>query len=337
MTDDVRIGFAVVGSSGHAARVAAPAVVHSPRARLAAVVGSTQEGADRLAGTAPDTTGYADLDAMLDDAAVEAVWVAGPNHLHADLAQRCLEAGRHVLVEKPIATSAARAAALTELAAERDRCLGVDYQHRFRPGHRWMREAIAEGAVGTPYLVRIHRNWRYPYYPDMPATIAGSWRESAAESGGWALNDIGSHLVDLSLWLLGRPGRLAFARTANHRFADVEAEDSAVLVIDAEAPDASPATIVIDTSNALDSFPGTVEVFGSDGWIRADGTFDDDALVRRSAGDELRFATTAADVYRASLEDFADRVAGNDALGATGRDATVTTAIIETAAAGHRR
>jgi 1,5-anhydro-D-fructose reductase (1,5-anhydro-D-mannitol-forming) len=327
----VSIGFSVIGSSGHAARVAAPAIAHSSRARLAAVVGSTQEGADRLASTAPDAKGYSDLDAMLADAAVQAVWVAGPNHLHADVAERCLDAGRHVLVEKPIATSAGRAAALTDLAQERGLQLGVDYQHRFRPGHRWMREAIAGGVVGTPHLVRIHRNWRYPYYPDMPASIAGSWRESAVDSGGWALNDIGSHLVDLSLWLVDEPGALAFARTANRRFTDVEAEDSAVLVIDA-----GPATVVIDTSNALDSFPGTVEIFGSDGWIRAEGTFDDEGIVRSSAGDEVRFATTAVEVYRACFEDFLDRIAGSPGVGATGRDATTTTEIIEAAVRGGR-
>lgn len=331
------MGFAVVGSSGHAARVAAPAINRSPHARLTAVVGSTQHGADRLASCAPGAAGYARMEAMLEDAAVDAVWIAGPNHLHSDLAEQCLTAGRHVFVEKPIATSGARAAALTDLAADRGLHLGVDFQHRFRPGHRWMRKAIATGAVGAPQLIRIHRYWRYPYYPDMPASIAGSWRESAADSGGWALNDIGSHLVDLALWLVDRPGRLSFAHTANLRFTDTEAEDTAVLVIEAEGTDTAPVTIIIDTSNAMDSYQGTVDIFGSDGWIRSDGTFDDDAVVRRSDGADLRFTTTADEVYRASVEDFISRIDGAATVGATGAEATVTTTIIETAVSGHRR
>jgi len=332
---DSGMGFAVVGSSGHAARVAAPAIIGSALTRLAAVFGTTFEGAQRLAATSPGASAYTDLDAMLADPTVTAVWIAGPNHLHADLAERCLEAGRHVLVEKPLATTGARATELASRAEEHGLHLGVDYQHRFRPGHLWMRDAIARGAVGTPHLVRIHRFWRYPYYPDMPASIAGSWRESAADSGGWALNDIGSHLVDLSLWLLGRPGRLVFAQTANHRFTETEAEDTAILVIDAPAEHSS-ATVVIDTSNAMDSDAGTVEVFGSDGWLRAQGTFDDDAVIRSADGREVRFTTTASDVYRSSLEDFVRRVADLSAVGASGAEAARATALIEEAVARGR-
>jgi predicted dehydrogenase len=166
----------------------------------------------------------------------------------------------------------------------------------------------------------------------MPADIGGSWRSSVDGSGGWALNDIGSHLLDLALWLLGQEAELAFSRTSNFRFEEVGAEDTAVLVADA----ADGTVVVIETSNAMGSFPGTVEIHGSDGWLRADGTFDDEGAVLVHDGTRHRFTTTFAAVYQEALRDFAGRVAGRPALGATAAEAVATTRIIAGAAALHR-
>lgn len=326
------MGMALVGASGHAARVAAPTIDGSAGARLVGVLGSSVESGQRLAEQYPDATAYAEWDDLAADPAVEAVWVAGPNHLHTDFAERCLEAGKHVLVEKPISTRSADARRLADLADTKGLTIGVDFQHRFRSGHLWMHDAIRSGAVGKPHMLRIHRFWQYPYFPDMPDDISKSWRASVTDSGGWALNDIGSHLVDMALWLLGQDATLAFARTDNFRFESVDAEDTAVLVIDA----ADGATVIIETSNAMSSFPGTIEVHGSEGWIRADGTFDDEGSALTHTGERMTFESSWRGVYVAGLDDFVGRIAGAPAMGATGREAITTTEIIERAAAQHR-
>jgi predicted dehydrogenase len=327
------IGMAVIGSSGHAARVSAPAIAAAPGARLVGVTGSTLERARALAEAHPGCRAYPDLDALCGDPEVEAVWIAGPNDRHVEHAAACLTAGKHVLLEKPMATTPAGAERLLRLTRECGSTLTVGFQHRFRPGHLWLRDALADGRLGEVGLVRIHRFWPFPYFPEMPSDPAASWRSSLQQSGGWALNDIGSHLIDLAQWLIGAPARLVFARTANLKFRDAGAEDTAILVLEA-APNV---TLTIETSNAMASFPSTIEIHGSRGWARAEGTFDGGGTIVTHDGERPALPEVpAADMYDRALEDFLGAVQGRPAIGATAREAADTVAIVAAAVAGHR-
>ena len=110
------VGMAVIGSSGHAARVSAPTIAAAPGARLVGVLGSTPERGRALAAGHPGCRAYANLDELCADPEVEAVWIAGPNDRHVEHAARCLAAGKHVLLEKPMATTLAGAERLLELS-----------------------------------------------------------------------------------------------------------------------------------------------------------------------------------------------------------------------------
>ena len=122
-----------------------------------------------------------------------------------------------------------------------------------------------------------------------------------------------------------------FARTANVRFRQADAEDTALLVLGA-GPDA---TLTIETSNAMSSFPGTIEIHGTAGWLRAEGTFDDGATILTHAGDRHTFPDiTTAEVYERALLDFLGAVRGLPAIGATPRQAADTVAIVEAAVQG---
>ena len=316
-----------MGSSGHAARVAAPTIRRTEGSRVAGVLGSSPERGRQLTAEYPGACAYASLDGLAADDAIDAVWIAGPNAQHAAVAAACLRAGKHVLVEKPMATRQTDAEELRALADESGRTLKVGFQHRFRPGHEWLHAAVGDGRIGRVRLVRIHRFWPYPYFPGMPAELSG-WRASLEESGGWVLNDIGAHLVDLALWLAGQPASVAFARTTNFKFDQASAEDTALLVLES----AGGALLTIETSNAMSSFPGTVEVHGLDGWLRAGGTFDAGGSVVTHDGERVEFpAVTAADVYAASLRDFLAAVAGSPSRGTTAAEGAANVALIEEA------
>jgi predicted dehydrogenase len=333
VSDPAAVGMAVIGSSGHAARVSAPAIAAAAGARLAGVLGSAPERGRALAAEHPGARAYTDLDGLCADADVAAVWIAGPNDRHAEHAVACLTAGKHVLLEKPMATTSADADRLIEAQQQTGQTLTVAFQHRFRPGHRWLREALRDGLVGDVGLVRIHRFWPFPYYPGMPSDPAVSWRSSLEHSGGWALNDIGSHLIDLGQWLIGEPARLAYARTLNLTFRDAGAEDTAILVLEADPQ----ITLTIETSNAMPSFPSTIEIHGSGGWVRAEATFDSGGTIHTHAGERHELPeVTAAEIYARALEDFLAAVDGRPAIGATAREGADTVAIVEAAVAGHR-
>jgi predicted dehydrogenase len=326
------LGIALIGSSGHAARVAAPTIAATAGALLLGVLGSSPDRARALCDQYR-CAAYRDLHELCEDDSVAAVWVAGPNDRHAELAAGCLSAGKHVLLEKPMATTASDARELATLAAGCRLTLTIGFQHRFRPAHAWLRSAVADGYVGHPRLLRIHRFWPFPYFPEMPADPALSWRSSLQGSGGWVLNDIGAHLIDLALWILDTPAQLAYARTSNLRFGEASAEDTALLVLDTQIG----ATVTIETSNALASFPGTIEVHGADGWLRADGTFDGGGAIVTHRGSQVFPQVSAEQVAHAELADFLAAVRGERAVGASPEQAALNVAIVEQAARGHGR
>src|SRR3990172_7439245 len=129
MTAALPLRFGVIGTSGHATRIAAPTLALSPEAVLLGGAGSRPERSGELAKRPPLERSYASLEALLGDADVDAVWICSPNHLHAAHVARCAAAGKHVLVEKPLATSVGDAAAAIEAARGAGVTLVVGYQH----------------------------------------------------------------------------------------------------------------------------------------------------------------------------------------------------------------
>ncbi len=165
--------------------------------------------------------------AIVEDPGIDAVIIATPNHLHERQALQALEAGKHVLVERPIALSAEGAEALVAAAAEYDRTLLVGLSHRYRPDVTALRSFVAGGELGPIYSVSgsvLNRR---------VALTRNSWRHRRAEAGGGALMDLGVQLLDLCLWLVGYP---VVARVSSVTLSgDGEVEDAAVLMAETES------------------------------------------------------------------------------------------------------
>lgn len=322
-----RLRFALVGTSGHANRIVAPTVREHAGAELLGAVGSRPERSQAFASQHGVDRTYATLDDVLKDVDVDAVWICSPNHLHADQAARCAAAGKHVLVDKPLATSSAHAAAAIAAARAAGVTLKVGYQHRFRPAHRRIFELVRDGAVGQLGLLRIHRFWRWPYYADMDPAGPPPWRSSLSESGGWVTNDLGSHLIDLVLWLSGSAPTLIGAALATQRFA-VETEDTAALLMSL----GGRAIGIVETSAANASPGSRIEIYGDGGWIRAENTLMGVATVSTSEGADATFAEPGPrKPYAGEIDDFVAAVRGRASLGAEGDEARVVVEVLEAA------
>ncbi len=321
--------FAIVGTSGHAHRVAAPILKGCPDAVLLGATGSTPEGGARFATQHGLSRAYGNIDELLGDADVEAVWICSPNHMHARHVAKCAAAGKHVLVEKPLATGSADAEAAASAAAAAGITLRMGCQHRFRPSHRCIREMIRAGAIGQLGFARIHRFWGYPYFEDMDPSGPPDWRRSRAASGGWIINDIGAHLLDLMLWLCDSEGVVAGAVLASQKF-DVETEDSTAVLLRL----GEKAIGVVETSCANESPGSRIELYGSHGWLRADDTLSGAASIATHAGQSTTFPPMAMlDTYAAEIADFIGAVRGDRGVGADARAGIAVAAIIESAVA----
>jgi predicted dehydrogenase len=186
------IGVAIVGC-GVIGRKRAAALAG---ARLAASADLLRERAERLSLDAGGASGV-DWRAAVDRADVDIVVVATTNDSLAEVTRFAVEAGKHVLVEKPAARSVAELDAIHEVAARSGRLVRVGFNLRYHPALRKARELIDEGEIGDLMFVRgrYGHGGRLGYEKE--------WRADPARSGGGELLDQGVHLIDLSRWFLG--------------------------------------------------------------------------------------------------------------------------------------
>jgi len=174
-------------------------------------------------------TCHRDYRRLLDMAEIEAVSVCLPNHLHAPVTVEALEAGKHVLVEKPMARTAAEA---EEMAAVARRCgrtlaLAMNYRWVVGPDARYLRQLVEAGELGEVYRVRSVSLRPRTFPPGLD-----TWFTDRARSGGGALVDMGPHMLDLALWYADdfEPTSV-FAVTDTKLMTDTDVDDAAVALV----------------------------------------------------------------------------------------------------------
>ena len=185
------IGYGLAGASFHA-----PLIAAVPGLRLAAVVTSR---AAEVAATWPDVAVIADAPTLLADPAIDLVVIATPDHLHAPLAKAALEAGKHVVIDKPFVTDPADGAALIALAEARGLVLTAFHNRRWDADFLTVADLLRRGVLGAIALAEL----RWDRF--RPAIKAG-WRE---DEGAGLLNDLGPHLIDQAIQVFGMPDALS--------------------------------------------------------------------------------------------------------------------------------
>ncbi|MFJ4716736.1 Gfo/Idh/MocA family protein [Streptomyces sp. NPDC088785] len=199
------VGYAFMGAAHSQGWRTAGRVFDLPLTpRLAAVCGrdgqAVRTAADRLGWAAAET----DWRALIERDDVDLVDVCTPGDSHAEIAIAALEAGKHVLCEKPLANSVEEAQAMTEAAekaARRGQVAMVGFNYRRVPAIALARRMVAEGRVGTLRHVRVSYLQDWLVDPSFPLT----WRLQKPYAGSGALGDLGAHAVDLAQFLAGEP------------------------------------------------------------------------------------------------------------------------------------
>ena len=192
----MRIGLVGYGGWG---RVHASAIGRVEGLSLSGVVAGDDASARQAANDQPGVPVHRTLDALLADRDVDLVDIVGPNHLHADMAIKALEAGKHVLLEKPMATTLADSERLVAAAERSGRHCGIVLQLRVSRQWARVRELIAEGALGRMRFANLTL-FRRPF-----GGGAGNWRRTPATVGSWILEEP-IHYIDLLLWYFRERG-----------------------------------------------------------------------------------------------------------------------------------
>jgi predicted dehydrogenase len=146
----------------------------------------------------PSENLFSDYKEMLAKGGLDIVSVCLPNYLHAEVTIAALNAGKHVLCEKPMASTVEQAEQMNAAAMTNNRRLMIAYNHRYRPDVQWIRRIIQGGHLGNIY--HVYAAWR------RETGIPGSgWFGNRQMAGGGALIDLGVHVLDLTMWMLGFP------------------------------------------------------------------------------------------------------------------------------------
>src|SRR5580658_7050109 len=189
----IRVGLVGYGMAGRVFH--APTISAVEGLELAAVVErSSREAQARY----PEAATYPSLEAMLADASLQLIVVATPNTTHVPLARQALAAGRHVVVDKPVAITSEEISGLMAAANAADRLLVPYHNRRWDNGFRTLKKLLLEESVGRVVAFEsTFDRWR-------PQLRPGAWREKGIPGSGILL-DLGTHLADEALQLFGLP------------------------------------------------------------------------------------------------------------------------------------
>ena len=221
---------------------------------------------------------YRDCGAMLNGENLDLVHICTPHHLHESQAVAALEAGAHVFLEKPMATSLEEADRMIAAARATDRLLTVGHNQRFSAAHRAAMAQIDAGAIGTVFLVRAEGIGRSHV---SGRGVEPDWRTQTRAGGGGPLINVGYHYAYRAVDYAGSRAMRVFARVDRH-VQDIEVEDTALLLIEHE----SGATTSLQVGWSAPAGAIAVnEVLGTEGQIRFGGADAPVSVWRREAGD----------------------------------------------------
>ncbi len=281
-----RMGWAIVGLGSFGVNQVIPGFANARLSKITAFASGNPAKALDLGARYGVTRlyDYANFDSMADDPAIDCVYILLPVGLHAEYTIRALRAGKHVLCEKPMASTAAEAQAMVDAARVANRQLGVAYRVHFEPNNREAQRRIAAGELGTMrYISAEHGFSANPDYPPH------KWRLEKLLGGGGSMYDIGIYGLNTSLMML--PGDRVTGVTAHYatpsgdpRFNEVEG------AVDFRLRMASGINVQCSSSYCYSPYVSRQRYFGSTASIEMQPatTYDDNRIVLEGGGQPPR-------------------------------------------------
>lgn len=266
--NDRPISFALVGL-GMGGATHARELAKAPGARLGAVYGRDPDKAAAFAAEFGAPKAYSDFDELLADPEIDVVSVLTPNGLHGKFAIPAAEAGKHVLVEKPLEITVERAVEIIDACERNGVTLSAVFQMRFGDSAMRLKAAIDEGRLGDLLVAdAFDKEGRPPEYYSRDY-----WRGTRELEGGGSLMTQSIHVIDQLQWLAG-PVESVYARTRTARHA-IETEDYAAALVTF----ANGATGMIESSTAVTpALKARVEIHGTEGSAIINGEWDETYL-----------------------------------------------------------
>ena len=334
------LGWGIVSTGNHPDLKIAPAIAAAEDNNLVAVYSRDQGRADGFAEKHGANYGCDNLDALLNDSRVDAVFICSPNALHSAQAQRAAAAGKHVLSEKPMATTLHDAVAMVRACRGAGVKLGVGFHLRQHPGHVRAREVIGSGSLGKVTLAQ--GQWGFGVRgqgPPPPRTGLRQWWDQPDLIGNAStMMGTGVHAVDLLRFLLGQEITQVAAIT------DGQTESQPLEQLAAMSLRFGDGAIgTVCCGRVLPDSRNDFTIYGSDGRISSRGTLWEARegsveIVSEPVNESNEYPGEYLGNFVAEIQDFRRAIEDDRQPGATGEDGLrvveVTLAMVQSARTG---
>lgn len=332
-----KIRWGIIGAGGIAQRRTLPAMEEITNAEIIAVMDKNPAVLTTISKTYGIQAVYEEEDALLQHPGIDAVYVASPVCFHLEQARKVLEAGKHLLLEKPMGLDLKEAEKVIEYARNTDRKVGIGMVMKLHPGHQKIREIIKKGVLGDIVNCRAQLTC---WFPEMDR----NWRQSRATGGGGALVDMGIHCVDLLRFLLDDEVEQVYGDVATKTFS-YEVDDSADCMLRMK----KGANCFVDVHFNIpdEAAKGVLEIYGTKGSILASGTIGqtgegdiyltvsgedmgyDSQQNRCGASATSRLEYPKENIYAQQIMQFSDAILNDTEVFTTTEDAYRTARVID--------
>jgi predicted dehydrogenase len=285
MTDQVRVG--VIGTSWFADMLHLPNLKSHPQAEIASICGRNRERAEEMAQKYGIPAVYTDYREMVESGDLHAVEIITPDDLHYPMTMAALDAGLHVLCEKPLALHAAQGQEMYEKAEAAGVVHGTFFTYRWLPHYRYLKELIDEGYIGRCFQCHIR------YLGGYGRRARYQWKWDRRRGLG-ALGDLGSHMIDMARWTCGEVVQVSaqlstfVERPGPEGQPLAPANDAAMLLLEFESGAQGTIQLSAVAHTADRNQEQYVLLHGASGTLEADYTWMD-TQIRGAQQDEAQF------------------------------------------------
>lgn len=320
MIAEKKLGWGLIGASSIARDFTASAINAGADSYVAAVLSSSEERGQKFAAVHGIASHYVDLHDLLSDPAVDVVYISTTNNLHKPQTLAAARAGKHVLCEKPLATSLEDAVEMVDVCRKVGVVLGTNHHLRNASWHRKMRQLIAEGAIGHPLAARI----LHAFYLEKELQ---TWRLDRTDAGAGAILDVTPHDADTLRFVLDDEVEEVVAASAQQGMAKGGVEDAVMGVMRLRSGTLASFYDAFTVLGARTS----LEVHGTEGSLicndaMAQGIVAEVTLVR-NGGEEAVTLGEKQDLYVEGVRRFNTAARGQGRPAASGEDGVKSLAV----------
>jgi predicted dehydrogenase len=252
------INWGIIGTGDVAEHKGGPALYKAADSRLVAVANRNMDKAEAFAKRHAVTNVYRSVDELLADPNVDAVYVATPPVAHPVIVERAAAAGKHILCEKPMATSVSECDRMIRMCRDRGVQLMIAYYRRFFPAVQKTKQLLDEGAIGEPLRARAAVAELYRPNPEGER----AWLVDPHVAGGGFLTDVATHRLDLFAFFFGDPVEVS-AMVDTQRL-ELAVDDASSLIVRFESGVHAMGSFNWNVDTSIDE----LEIWGSGGRIR---------------------------------------------------------------------